>query len=81
MKGTNVSNMTGDGGDRPTTLQGGSKLPTGQAAPLQATLAMGDHPPCLCPYFIVACYHGRWSIRAGEYKDPNEADVRNEVAD
>ena len=59
MKGTNVSNMTGDGG---------SQLLTGQAKPLQATLVMDDPPPpCPCPYFIVACYHGRWSIRAGEY--------------
>ena len=78
MKGTSVANLAGDGGERPTQLQGGEAT---SANIMQAELAIEVlAPPCEYPYFIVACYHGRWAIRPGEYKDPNIAAVKNAVA-
>lgn len=46
---------------------------------LQADLAIDvPAPPCLFPYFIVACWHGRWSIRPGEWGPPENNDRLNQ---
>lgn len=47
---------------------------------LQVEMVDAPAPPCPFPYFLVAYYQGRWSIRRDMWGGPDAAGLKSEIA-